>query len=319
MVLYVNGERYKGGEYQGPRTVVDLIQFLENAEQTTESSEGDKIKNHTEMALVKHLNMTKAHADWLDAMNRVRHHVDRMWDVQEHPGCHLQGRLEMNRAPGHFFIQAKSQTHSIDPRNANLSHAIHHLAFQPILEDETKQQHARHNRVVFPDNFDQTKATAPLDGLVFTLEQQHTSWHHYLKLISTNTHHFQVLKSSQLSLYREDHVPEAKFVMDVSPIAISYSKRQRRWYDYITSIMAILGGTFTVVGLLESMVETTAKKITQQRGRKQPLRRPPPLPPSQPVLPPLPPPPRMGGSAANPAVASTIRRVHPHPPPAVAP
>jgi Endoplasmic reticulum vesicle transporter len=315
MVLYVNGERYKGGEYQGQRTVVDLIQFLESAEAISELQESDKIKNHTEMALAKHLNMTKAHADWLDAMNRVRHHVDRMWDVQEHPGCHLVGRLEMNRAPGHFFIQAKSESHSIDPRNANLSHAIHHLAFQPILDWRQYAKNPDMN-VVFPDHFDQSKATSPLDGLVFALEQQHTSWHHYLKLISTNTHHFQVLKSSQLSLYREDHVPEAKFVMDVSPIAISYSKRKRRWYDYITSIMAILGGTFTVVGLIESMVETTAKKITQQRGRKQPLRRPPPLPTPPP---PLPPPPRMGAVGADGTPVSTMRRVHPHPPPVAAP
>jgi hypothetical protein len=47
-----------------------------------------------------------------------------------------------------------------------------------------------------------------------------------------------------------------KFIFDLSPIAVSYTSRSRRWYDYLTSVMAIIGGTFTVVGMLESTLST---------------------------------------------------------------
>lgn len=71
---------------------------------------------------------------------------------------------------------------------------------------------------------------------------------------------YQILQSSQLSLYRADIVPEAKFTYDLSPIAVSYEKTSRAWYDYFTSLMAIIGGTFTVVGMLESGIHTISSK-----------------------------------------------------------
>lgn len=56
------------------------------------------------------------------------------------------------------------------------------------------------------------------------------------------------------------HSPEAKFTYDLSPIAVSYTKRYRAWYDYFTSVMAIIGGTFTVVGMLESGIHSVSSK-----------------------------------------------------------
>jgi hypothetical protein len=53
---------------------------------------------------------------------------------------------------------------------------------------------------------------------------------------------------------------EAKFTYDLSPIAVSYSKKHRAWYDYFTSVMAIIGGTFTVVGMMESGIHTVTSK-----------------------------------------------------------
>jgi len=47
---------------------------------------------------------------------------------------------------------------------------------------------------------------------------------------------------------------------DLSPIAVSYSKKHRAWYDYFTSVMAIIGGTFTVVGMMESGIHTVTSK-----------------------------------------------------------
>lgn len=53
---------------------------------------------------------------------------------------------------------------------------------------------------------------------------------------------------------------KAKFAYDLSPIAVSYRKSSRKWYDYATSLFAIIGGVFTVVGLIESSLEATISK-----------------------------------------------------------
>merc|ERR1712151_1071514 len=56
---------------------------------------------------------------------------------------------------------------------------------------------------------------------------------------------------SHLSHYDDDKIPEARFSYDLSPIALTYRKEKRAFYSYITSIVAIVGGTFTVLGLIE--------------------------------------------------------------------
>jgi Endoplasmic reticulum vesicle transporter len=55
-----------------------------------------------------------------------------------------------------------------------------------------------------------------------------------------------------------------KFIFDLSPIAVSYSTRSRHWYDYMTSIFAIIGGTFTAIGILESSI---AKALSARKKR----------------------------------------------------
>jgi hypothetical protein len=54
-------------------------------------------------------------------------------------------------------------------------------------------------------------------------------------------------------------VPEAKFSYDLSPMAVVLEQKGRRWYDFITSLCAIIGGTFTVVGLFDSIVHKVMK------------------------------------------------------------
>jgi len=71
---------------------------------------------------------------------------------------------------------------------------------------------------------------------------------------------YQILAQNQLSHYEKDVVPEAKFIYDLSPIAISFREKTRKWYDYLTSVMAIIGGSFTVVGMMESTVYAMSSK-----------------------------------------------------------
>jgi len=65
---------------------------------------------------------------------------------------------------------------------------------------------------------------------------------------------YQTLHQSHLSHHDEaeaDHWA-AQFAFDVSPYVARVSNQgSTRWYDFITNLLAILGGTFTVVKLVE--------------------------------------------------------------------
>jgi len=136
----------------------------------------------------------------------------------------------------------------------NVSHIVHELSFGDLT---LTSKLARSQCNVLPSNFKHT--TMPMNENVYITDELHEAHHHYLKLISTNLMSYQVLQSSQIAFYNTDQVPEAKFIVDLSPIAVTYSLKSRPLYDYITSLMAIIGGTFTVVGMLESGIRSVTR------------------------------------------------------------
>ena len=63
--------------------------------------------------------------------------------------------------------------------------------------------------------------------------------------------------------YDDTEIPEARFSYDLSPMAVMIVTKGKKWYEFITSICALIGGTFTVLGLLSGFLSTIfkAKKI----------------------------------------------------------
>lgn len=252
--LFVNGKPFYDGEYRGHRTVLDMVQYLKMVEEKL----GKEKKLSPESlisALEKHLDLEAPLEErhWAEAFNRMqKHYHDVSWNFNDHPGCQISGSLLLNRVPGNFYIQAYSPAHNLAPHMTNCSHEIHFLSFVPTNVDHKK------GSAPIPRNFYQS--TIPMNGNVYITRNLHEAYHHYIKLISTNGNSFQVLQSSQLTLYQRDSTPEAKFVIDLSPIAVSYDRISRKWYDYITSLMAIIGGTFTVVGFFEGGIRILTRK-----------------------------------------------------------
>eukprot|EP00957_Ditylum_brightwellii_P196202 14949827-Ditylum_brightwellii.AAC.1 len=63
---------------------------------------------------------------------------------------------------------------------------------------------------------------------------------------------YQFLEQSHVVYYNTFDVPEARFSYDLSPMSVVVQKEQRKWYDYMTSLCAIIGGTFTTLGLIDA-------------------------------------------------------------------
>ena len=196
---------------------------------------------------------------WSDHVMKQKRRLHHEWIDEEHPGCQISGHLLLDRVPGNFHIQARSEHHDLAAHMTNVSHVIHSLYFGDPMAHIKLQRGEVSN--VPPDVY---KKLSPMDDNVYPTYELHESYHHYLKVISTNIEGlrigrrdlrvYQIIENSQLAYYRNDIVPEAKFIFDLSPISVSYRSTSRHWYDYLTSVMAIIGGVFTVVGMMESSI-----------------------------------------------------------------
>jgi len=208
---------------------------------------------------------------WHDKTMSNKRKMYHSWNDDEHPGCQLAGHLLLDRTPGNFHILARSKSHDLAPQMTNVSHMVNSLT----IGDPMAKIRIDDGRATVPKEVE--KKISPMNGNVYVTENLHEAYHHYLKIVATaidglkagprDLRVYQILPQSQLAMYRNDMIPEAKFAYDLSPIAVSYRKETRRWYEYCTSIMAIIGGVFTVVGMIESSIHCTVNAARVRNRR----------------------------------------------------
>jgi hypothetical protein len=242
--FFVDGEEM--GDYRGHRTVIEMAHFIAEMEKTHKGKGGvaqdatesecsvlkswygivgwrelilfiSFLSSHQTVASDRTI-QTKEHEDYARALSASRHHIKHSWHDEDHPGCQISGFLLVDRAPGNFHIQAQSKGHDLAAHMTNVSHIINHLSFgkpfsKYFLKDGLKNT---------PPGFLET--TKPFDGNVYITQNEHEAHHHYLKVITTEfepekgaqnskynkkepSRAYQILQSSQLSLYRSDIVP----------------------------------------------------------------------------------------------------------------
>jgi len=197
-----------------------------------------------------------------DALQQHNERKELMRD--DHPGCLMSGFLLVNRVPGNFHIEARSKHHNLNPALANVSHVVNHLSFGPVLSSNALKRLSK-----LPEEYFSVSSTQPMNGNAYVTSALHQSWHHYIKTVSTHlgvsSHKdnsmlaYQMVQSSQIMKYSEDEVPEARFAYDLSPMAVTIQKSGKKWYQFVTSICALVGGTFVVMGLLANFLNVVFK------------------------------------------------------------
>ena len=177
----------------------------------------------------------------------------------DHPSCQVSGHLMVNRVPGNFHIEAKSKNHNLNSAMTNLTHVVNHVSFGEPLD----QQSRRAKRILkqVPEEHQQFN---PMDDSMYLTKEFHQAYHHYIKVVSTHLNvgasvtnqmlTYQFLEQSQIVYYDVNNVPEARFSYDLSPMSVVVEKEGRKWYDYLTSLCAIIGGTFTTLGLIDAVL-----------------------------------------------------------------
>mmetsp|Transcript_95377 Transcript_95377/g.267137 ORF Transcript_95377/g.267137 Transcript_95377/m.267137 type:complete len:463 (+) Transcript_95377:160-1548(+) len=159
-------------------------------------------------------------------------------------GCRITGKVEVARVPGTVHFQAAhTNEKTLNLAFTNVSHKIHSFTFGSSPEKGMN---------MLPSEF--RRHANPLDGKTFTVDKFHQAPHHFIKVVHTR------FEKSNIRSYQQTHqwsvrtvprktVPQAKFSYDLSPVEVIVRKGDRRWYDFLTSVFAIIGGAFTVMSM----------------------------------------------------------------------
>ncbi|XP_039072244.1 LOW QUALITY PROTEIN: protein disulfide-isomerase 5-3-like [Hibiscus syriacus] len=180
-------------------------------------------------------------------------------------GCRIEGYVRVKKVPGNLIISARSGAHSFDASKMNMSHVISHLSFgktiSPWLLSNAKRliphlgrSHDRLNGRSFINHRD-------LDANV-TIE-------HYLQIVKTEV---VTMKSSRehtlieeyeytahSSLAQSIYIPVVKFHFELSPMQVLITENPKSFSHFLTNVCAIIGGVFTVAGILDSILHNTIR------------------------------------------------------------
>uniref|UniRef100_A0A7S1FM79 Thioredoxin domain-containing protein n=1 Tax=Corethron hystrix TaxID=216773 RepID=A0A7S1FM79_9STRA len=240
------------------------LKWFSNGSNKTPDYKGDRTVDALVDYATRMVHMDTKYKDWQKAAADKGEDAVKPFGREEHMGCQISGYLLVNRVPGNFHVIANSVNHNLNPSMTNLTHTVNHLSFG----EAHRPVRMRRNLAKVPDEY---KQFTPINGESYITREFHRAFHHYIKVVSTTVDFdkspsvptYQFISQSQSVHYRTEEVPEARFSYDISPMAVVITREGRKWYDYLTSLFAIIGGTFTTLGLIDATLYKMfkAKKI----------------------------------------------------------
>uniref|UniRef100_A0A0N5B0L6 Endoplasmic reticulum-Golgi intermediate compartment protein 1 n=1 Tax=Syphacia muris TaxID=451379 RepID=A0A0N5B0L6_9BILA len=185
-----------------------------------------------------------------------RHEVGFVHNTEKFPigetGCRFEAGFEINKVPGNFHISTHSSPEQ--PANYDMRHQIHSVKFG----DD------------YPVNI-QLGSFNPLEGRDATVGEPLATHDYVLKIVPS------VLKTMSGKLYygyqytyahREylarhpngKIIPAIWFRYELQPITVKYSEQRGQSFDnFLTSICAVIGGTFVIAWFIDSMLFTLSE------------------------------------------------------------
>ena len=186
-------------------------------------------------------------------------------DAQSGEGCRMFGHFTVNKvagnfhfAPGKSFQQGSMHVHDLlafgPDALFNMSHTIHKLSFgadYPGLEN-------------------------PLDGVVITQSGPHLMYQYFVKVVPTvyvdigggviRTAQFSVTEHAKsVDIPTGRNLPGLFCFYDVNPIQVRFMETKSSFTHFLTSVCAIVGGVFTVSGLVDSFLYHGQKVLAKKR------------------------------------------------------
>ncbi|MGH0139143.1 UNVERIFIED_CONTAM: hypothetical protein FKN15_068864 [Acipenser sinensis] len=136
-------------------------------------------------------------------------------------GCRFEGKFSVNKVPGNFHVSTHSAT--AQPQNPDMTHVIHKLTFGEKLQ-------------IVPTVYEDMAGKHRFSYQYTVANKEYVAYSHTGRII-----------------------PAIWFRYDLSPITVKYTERRQPLYRFITTICAIIGGTFTVAGIIDSCIFTASE------------------------------------------------------------
>jgi len=161
-------------------------------------------------------------------------------------------------APGKSFQQHHMHIHDLQPYKGssfNLSHTINKLSFG-------KEYPGMVN---------------PLDGVSKNEDKEGGGgmYQYYVKIVPTDYENIDgtVLDTNQFSVTEHfksldkdnpQGLPGIFFMYDLSPIMVKFTETQRSLAHFLTGVCAIIGGIFTVAGIVDSFIYNSMRTLKKK-------------------------------------------------------
>ncbi|XP_058461654.1 endoplasmic reticulum-Golgi intermediate compartment protein 3 [Malaya genurostris] len=180
-------------------------------------------------------------------------------------GCQIYGSMEVNRVGGSFHI-APGKSFSI-------SH-IHIHDVQPFSSSKFNTSH-RINTLSFGEEFGFGQ-TNPLDSTEEFAEEGAMMFQYYIKIVPTefiplngpklHTNQFSVTKyQKSVSAMKGDSGMPGIFVnYELSPLMVRFTEKRSSFSHFATNLCAIIGGIFTVAGIIDSLLFTSIHALKRK-------------------------------------------------------
>ena len=178
--------------------------------------------------------------------------------VKNKEGCKLKGSFTLDAVPGAFIISSMAfgpvlerlRREGLD-KDINIEHTINELSFGEKIK--------RHKLLGF--GRESNKLLNTLHNKKREKEKAPMVYQYYLKIVPTkyvyysgNTYNLYHYTANSFAEMSPDRKPLLFFKYDLSPITVEYKHTKMSFLTFIINVFAILGGVFTVAGIIDSII-----------------------------------------------------------------
>eukprot|EP01103_Thecamoeba_quadrilineata_P006053 TRINITY_DN15789_c0_g1_i1.p1 TRINITY_DN15789_c0_g1~~TRINITY_DN15789_c0_g1_i1.p1 ORF type:complete len:290 (+),score=35.55 TRINITY_DN15789_c0_g1_i1:3-872(+) len=195
----------------------------------------------------------------LDAQDALGKHVvdveNSVRKKDEGEGCNIHGYLNVAKVPGNFHISSHGKSFSAA---LNLNHIVHQLSFGEAEDIKAKLEQGIEG------------AFNPLAGTSKSSDDSSVNHEYYIQVVPTSLERIDGVRfdSYQFTVnsgtwgsgshgHAMQYVPAIYFRYELCPITVVYKQSRTGFIHFIVQLCAIIGGVFTVAGL----VAVTSTKI----------------------------------------------------------
>jgi hypothetical protein len=180
--------------------------------------------------------------------------------------CRVLGPLEVTEIPGHIEFGFKHKTRQyhelpVDFREQlNLAFKFNHLSFG--LKNETlKVQKMYGDKINF----------APYDGMIVSDLVHNEKINYYAKVVPNTFYSkrdsldyaraYQFSFNSKKKTIEGNEMPNMQIAYEFNPVTIEYVRTANAFTGFLVHILAIIGGIFSTIGLVNSFILSRSKTL----------------------------------------------------------